>query len=406
MMLQYFKDLESGIAEKLKQNPDIPNARKKYALEVARLGRRLYSGENSVAWCGITAPFDLLSAMGVTSCFVEFIGAMLATTGTIGTFLDHAEQSGYASDICGYHRSVLGSAKQGLMPVPDFLIATSCPCTGGLAVMENLAELFKKELFVLHIPQDESEKSVKYLANQIERMAEFVSSHTGRPLDKEALGRAIENTNRARELMKEVFGLASHIPSPTNGHDLSNFGIVMALLLGTEAAVEISEAYRDEFAARNREMKPGMPGEKHRLMWIQNRIQFKNPLDRLLREQYSANIVVDELNSITWEPVDPDDPYTGLARRAISIPFNGTINRRVSHLQKLALTYKIDGAINPCHRGCRQGAGARGLISEGLREIGIPVLNLEVDVVDPRDFAEGQLATRVEAFIEMLGSRT
>ena len=64
--------------------------------------------------------------------------------------------------------------------------------------------------------------------------------------------------------MKEVFELATHVPSPTNGHDLSNFGIVMALLLGTEAAVEISKAYRDEFAARNREMKPGMPGEKHR----------------------------------------------------------------------------------------------------------------------------------------------
>lgn len=406
MMLQYFKDLESGIAAKIKENPDSPNARKKYALEVARLGTRLYSGESSVAWCGVTAPFDLLSAMGVTSCFVEFIGAMLASTGAIGTFLDHAEHSGYAADICGYHRSVLGSAKQGLMPVPDFLIATSCPCTGGLAVMENLAGMFKKDLFVLHIPQDETEKSVKYLADQIEQMTGFVSAHTGRPIDKGTLRRAIENTNSARELMKEVFELASHVPSPTNGHDLSNFGIVMALLLGTEAAIEISKSYRDEFAARNREMKPGMPGEKHRLMWIQNRIQFKNPLDGLLREQYRANIVVDELNSITWEPIDPDDPYTGLARRAISIPFNGNIRRRVNHLQKLSLSYKIDGAINPCHRGCRQGAGARGLISEGLREIGIPVLNLEVDVVDPRDFAEGQLSTRIEAFIEMLDART
>lgn len=405
MMLQYFKDLESGIAEKIKQNPDAPNARKKYALEVARLGTRLYSGEKNVAWCGVTAPFDLLSAMGVTSCFVEFIGAMLAKTGAIGTFLDHAEHSGYASDICGYHRSVLGSAKQGLMPVPDFLIATSCPCTGGLAVMENLAELFKKDLFVLHIPQDESEKSVKYLADQIEQMTRFVSSHTGRPLDKAALGRAIENTNQAREIMKEVFELAGNIPSPTNGHDLSNFGIVMALLLGTESAVEISKAYRDEFAARNRDMKPGMPGEKYRFMWIQNRIQFKSPLDKLLREQYRANIVVDELNSITWEPIDPDDPYMGLARRAISIPFNGTIRRRIDHLKKLALSYKIDGAINPCHRGCRQGAGARGLIGEGLKEIGIPVLNLEVDVVDPRDFAEGQLSTRIEAFIEMLEAK-
>jgi benzoyl-CoA reductase/2-hydroxyglutaryl-CoA dehydratase subunit BcrC/BadD/HgdB len=33
------------------------------------------------------------------------------------------------------------------------------------------------------------------------------------------------------------------------------------------------------------------------------------------------------------------------------------------------------------------------------------VLNLEVDCIDPRPFAEGQLRTRLEAFAEMLESR-
>ena len=38
-------------------------------------------------------------------------------------------------------------------------------------------------------------------------------------------------------------------------------------------------------------------------------------------------------------------------------------------------------------------------------DTGVPVLNLEVDCVDKRNFAEGQLRTRLEAFIEMLASR-
>ena len=106
-----------------------------------------------------------------------------------------------------------------------------------------------------------------------------------------------------------------------------------------------------------------------------------------------------------WEiPIDPDDPYPGLARRAISIPLNGDIRRRVEHLQELAQAYRIDGAINPCHWGCRQGTGARGLIEEGLKEVGVPVLNLEVDCIDPRNFAQGQLKTRLEAFVEMIES--
>jgi hypothetical protein len=150
----------------------------------------------------------------------------------------------------------------------------------------------------------------------------------------------------------------------------------------------------------------GIPNERIRLLWIQNRIQFKNPLIDILETQYNASIVSDELNDITWDPIDPDDPYIGLARRAISIPFNGQGGRRIRHLQQMAKDYKIDGAINPCHWGCRQGSGARGLISKGLGEIGIPVLNLEVDCIDSRNFAEGQLKTRLEAFTEMLDHRS
>jgi benzoyl-CoA reductase/2-hydroxyglutaryl-CoA dehydratase subunit BcrC/BadD/HgdB len=45
------------------------------------------------------------------------------------------------------------------------------------------------------------------------------------------------------------------------------------------------------------------------------------------------------------------------------------------------------------------------MISQGLSQIGVPVLNLEVDCVDTRNFSEGQLKTRLEAFTEMLDSR-
>ena len=405
MMYDYFKDMADGIEAKILQDPDLPNPRKKYALETARLGSRLYSGNNTVAWCGLAVPFNLLNAMGITSCFVEFVGAVLAATGTADPFLEEAEQAGFVGDTCGYHRSVMGAARKGIMPKPDFLIATTCPCSGGIAIMENLADLFNKDLFVLNVPQEGSEQNVAYLADQIRDMVAFVERHTGKPLDEGKLRQAIENTNHTRKIMKDVYQLAQNIPSPTDGRLLTNFGLVMPLFCGTEAALEIARAYKDEFTARVDNSTPGVPGEKLRLLWIQNRIQFNNPLVELLEKEYQANIVSDELNDIFWDPIDPQDPYPGLARRAIALPLNGSIQRRIGHLQKLARAYRLDGAINPCHWGCRQGAGARGLISDGLKEIGVPVLNLEVDCVDKRNFAEGQLRTRIEAFVEMLESR-
>ncbi|MGD8740549.1 MAG: 2-hydroxyacyl-CoA dehydratase family protein [Desulfobacterales bacterium] len=405
MMYQYFKDMADGIQAKILQDPNIPNPRKKYALETARLGSRLYSDNNTVAWCGLAVPFNLLNAMGITSCFVEFVGAVLAATGTADPFLEEAEQAGFVGDTCGYHRTVMGAARKNIMPEPDFLIATTCPCSGGIAIMENLADLFNKDLFVLNVPQQDSEQNVAYLADQIRDMVKFVTRHTGESLDEGKLRQAVENTNRARKIMQDVYQLAQNVPSPTDGRLLTNFGLVMPLFCGTEAAVEIAQAYKDEFTARVDNGIPGVPDEKLRLLWIQNRIQFNNPLVELLEKEYRANIVSDELNDIFWDPIDPQDPYPGMARRAIAIPLNGSIQRRIGHLQKLARDYRLDGAINPCNWGCRQGTGARGLISDGLKEIGVPVLNLEVDCVDKRNFAEGQLRTRVEAFIEMLESR-
>ena len=236
-------------------------------------------------------------------------------------------------------------------------------------------------------------------------MVAFASRITGRKLDDDVLRKTVKNSNRACGIVREIFALARHVPSPASSKDLSNFLIVMSLFLGSEQAVAIAEAYRDEFRRRIDTNDYGKSGGKFRLLWIQNRIQFRHELEKMMEEEYGASIIIDELNDINWDDIDPENPFEGFARRSIAIPFNGTIERRIGHLKKLAREYRIDGAINPCNWGCRQGTGARGLIEEGLKDIGVPVMNLDVDCVDSRKFTEGQFRTRLEAFMEMLDNR-
>ncbi len=405
MMLNYFNELVGGLEAKIQETSDGIIARKRLTLEIARLGTRLYTPDQKVAWCGVLVPFDLLNAMGVTSCFVEFIGAMLASTGAADTMIDVAEQNGFASDSCSYHRTVCGAAANGLMPQPDFLIGTSAPCSGGIAVIEHLARHFNKELFVLHIPVEHNDTGIDYLAGQLKEMVDFVSARTGRPLDRDRLHAAVELTNRARALWLEVNELIAEVPSPVRRRDMVNVGITLPLFLGTETAVEIARVYRDELAHKVAAGKGGIADEQVRLMWLQNRIQFKNPIEKMLDEEWGAAVVSEELNEVNWEPVDPDDPYRSMAARMLSIPLCRSVEYRLENLRRIAARYKIDGAINPTHWGCRQGSGSRGLIEEGMRSAGVPVLNLEVDCVDARHFAEGQLRTRLEAFIEMLSQR-
>jgi len=401
MMYEHFDNTVKGITEKLNQDPQGINARKKYVLELSRLGKKLYSKDENIAWCGVTAPFDLLNSMGVTSCFVEFVGAMLSSTQAAGYFLEEAEDSGFATDSCAYHRAVMGAVLKKAMPEPDFIIGTSSPCTAGLAIVENFAHQYKKDFFILNVPQNYTKDAVTFLAAQIEEMTRFVSDHTKRPLSKQKLGIALDNFNTSTRLLKNIYDLAKTEPSPVDNKFLKDFGTVINLLMGTKQGVEICQAFKDELEHRIKTGQHHASNEKVRLMWIQNRIQYPFPINEML-DDLGAKIVVDELNDVTWEPMDPDNPFESIAKRMISIPYSMGTSERIRHMQDMACAYRIDGAINPCHWGCRQGTGARGLISKGLKDINVPVLNLEIDCVDSRNLAKGQIETRVEAFLEML----
>lgn len=401
MMYDHFDNAVKGITDKLNQDPHGINARKKYVLELSRLGKKLYSKDENIAWCGVTAPFDLLGSMGVTSCFVEFVGAMLSSTQTAGYFFEEAEDSGFATDSCAYHRAVMGAVLKNAMPEPDFIIGTSSPCTAGLAIVENFAYQYKKDFFLLNVPQNYTQDAIKYLSAQLEEMVRFVSDHTKRPLSKQKLGIALENFNASSQLLKEIYDLAKTNPSPVDNNILKDFGTVITLLMGTQKGIDICQAFKDELNHRIKTRREHASKEKIRLMWIQNRIQYPFPINEML-EDLGAVIVVDELNDVTWDPMDPDNPFESIAKRIISIPFSMNASERIKHLQGLAGAYRIDGAINPCHWGCRQGTGIRGLISKGMKDINVPVLNLEIDCVDSRNLAKGQIETRVEAFLEML----
>jgi benzoyl-CoA reductase/2-hydroxyglutaryl-CoA dehydratase subunit BcrC/BadD/HgdB len=404
-MLEYFENLISGLEAKLAESRIDQRARKRFALEVARLGKRLYSKPGKLAWCGVVVPFDLMAAFGITSCFVEFVGAMLASTGGVAPMLGLAEENSFSTDGCSYHRAVIGAAKQGLLPAPDFFIASTAPCAGGLATLEVLARHFKRDLFVLDVPSNNSPEAVAYLAEQFKAMVEFVEDHLGEKLKPEALAQAVEYSNQTQAYLEQVNKLTEHVPTPARKKDMVNIGITSALFFGTPGGVEVAKTYRDEFQEKIKKNIAGHRQEKVRLMWLQSRIQFNNPLEKMLEEEMSAAIVFDEFNDVSWEPLDPNDPYPQMAKRVLSRCITVPVAERVRMLQDYAKRYKIDGALNPCHWGCRQGTGGRGMIQKGLGQVGIPVLNLEVDCIDPRNFAEGQLRTRLQAFVEMLAAQ-
>ncbi|MEW6203473.1 MAG: 2-hydroxyacyl-CoA dehydratase family protein [bacterium] len=399
MLKEYFDGLTEGLAKKIAERK---TGRRLLAYETGRLGQRMFNPRYSVAWTNVFVPFELLLSMDVAGFFIEFVGGMVASTGVAPGFLQRAEQAGYSTDGCSYHRCTLGAAMENLIPAPDLLIGATIPCDGGLQTVNELGRLYGKKVFVLNIPHNFSGESVRYLTHQFEEMIEYITEMTGKVMDYDRLRHIVHLSNDARGHLVDIFGIAKNIPSPVTGRDLKNFAIIFALLLGTEEGVEVARLFYDELKSRLETGAGGMSKEKYRLLWIQNRIQFKTRLIEHLEENYGANVVVDELNHIHWEDMDEDRPLESLAERMMTHPFNGPIQRRLDTMKHLAVEYKVVGAINPSHWGCRQSCGARTLFRNALQEVGVPVMNLDVDCVDERNYSEGQVLTRLEGFMEMI----
>ncbi len=400
MLKKYFFQLEASLKAKLDANT---TARRKFVYEIARIGTRLFDDKWSIGWTTVFVPYEILTSMSVSGMFVEFFGAMLAGSGMSSKYLDLSESKGFSTDSCSYHRTIIGAAMDGLLPKPDVLIGASIPCNGGVKALKRIGEIFNKEVFILNIPIEVTTKSIDYLTEQFEQMIEYVENETGRKLDYEKLKKSIRYNNEAREYLIELNNLCMNVPSPVNSNDLKNF-IMIVVLLGTKESVEVAKLYRDEFKFRVDNNLSSVQEEKYRLMWIQNRIQFKTDLLRILEENYGAKIVIDELNHIWWEPMDENDPLRSLANRIMTHPLVGPVEKRLKVIAQLAQDFKIDGAVNPAHWGCRQSAGARVLFKDALQKIGIPLIHLDVDCVDERNYAPGQIMTRMEAFLEMLSN--
>jgi len=398
MLKMYFQDLETGLKRKLDQKV---TARRKFIYEIGRVGSRIFNDDWSIGWTTVFVPFEILNSMNVSGMFVEFFGAMLSGTGISRKYFEAAESKGFSTDSCSYHRAIIGAAMEGLIPQPDVLIGASIPCNGGVKALMRLGEIFNKEVFILNIPIEVTSDSIDYLVEQYEQMVGYIERETGRKLDFDKLKQSIRYNNQAREFVLEMQDLCKNVPSPAKPNDLKNF-IMFNLLQGTKEGVEVAKTYRDEFQNKVKMGIPGVVDEKLRLFWIQNRVQFKTDIMDILEKEHGANVVIDEFNHIWWEPMDENDPMRSFAQRMITHPIVGPVERRIKVMTQLAKDYKVNGAINPSHWGCRQTLGARVLFKDALQKIDVPFINLDLDCADSRNFSKGQVLTRLEAFMEML----
>lgn len=99
---------------------------------------------------------------------------------------------------------------------------------------------------------------------------------------------------------------------------------------------------------------------------------------------------------------DPDHPFESMARRLVYGAVNGRAKERLAFALEQAKNANADGVVVFCHWGCKQTLGISQLAKQYFEQNGLPTLVLDGDGCDSRNVADGQMVTRVNAFIEQL----
>lgn len=109
-----------------------------------------------------------------------------------------------------------------------------------------------------------------------------------------------------------------------------------------------------------------------------------------------------EMNLDYMEELDTAHPLNALARKMLNNLYNGPYERKIKRVAELVEELHADAVIHFCHWGCKQSAGGVMLLKEEMRKRGVPMLILDGDAMDRRNSHDGQIKTRLEAFLELL----
>jgi benzoyl-CoA reductase/2-hydroxyglutaryl-CoA dehydratase subunit BcrC/BadD/HgdB len=363
----------------------------------------LYADRSAPAiWTNIFFPSELMWGLGLVPFYPEMGASVGAGLGLSPIGVQRSEALGYPVDLCTFNRSAAGLRDAGYYPDADAYVSTSNLCDVTGQMLANFAYEDQRPFFLLDVPPHPDQGAVAYLTAQLEDLVEHWTQALDIRYDRERLRQAIRLSNQARKLALEVMALREAQPAPLRGSAMLGQLGILTSIFGHPAGGDYYQALRDYTLERIERTDPEQTNQKVRLYWMHLKPYFMTELLSHLEDNLGAVIAFEESSNVWWDKLDEEDPIPSLARKILTNPLNGPVERRLHLAQDHMFRYQCAGAIHFSHWGCRQSSGALRNVRVHLRKEGLPLLVIDGDCVDPANLQLGPLRTRIEAFVEML----
>ncbi|MBQ4307848.1 MAG: 2-hydroxyacyl-CoA dehydratase [Lachnospiraceae bacterium] len=350
-----------------------------------------------LAYTNIFAPVELLMSFGLTCVSMENISSFLAGFYLEDLLTDKAETLGIAGTLCSYHRTFIGAVETGLIPTPAAAVTTTTVCDGNVGTFRWFGKKRGVGPFILDIPYRWSPEAESYVENQLTELAGHLQAVTGKPYDEDLLKLILERENRGKQHYLSFLEKRQHHRWP------STISLNVYQLFATHLSIG-AEWTEQLFARMDEEVESFAAETAKRLFWVH--IQpYPQPSLREYINTPGRGVAVcaDDFNLDYTEPLDVQHPLKALARKMILNIYNGPNSRKVGAVEDMVRKYKPDGVVQFAHWGCRQSAGGAMELKERMKELGVPMLVLDGDAIDRRNSPDGQIRTRFEAFLEVIG---
>ena len=384
-----------GLKLRWKPDPRLPQSRRYVAQLLNRSVIATLKQPQQAALTSVYLPSELLWAMGLRPMCAELYSAFLNGAGAEHGFVEAAEAAGIPETYCSYHKVLMGSAATGVLPRPAVIANTSLACDANSLTFAALAKQYGVPHFYVDVPPDDSAASLAYVADELREMGAFLERTTGRTLSPERLRTALVHTQNTIENFRAVLPLRRERSLPGDVTSEMYEIYTTHIALGTPEAERYSRLLRDDFAA-------APPAHGLRLLWIHTIPFWQAPVRDTFNFSDRVQVVSCDMNFESLVDTDPDRPYESMARRLVESSWNGSGERRIAAALAMAKTLRADGVVCFCHWGCKQTMGISARCKKELEAAGFPTLILNGDGCDRGNSSDGQIATRVNAFLEML----
>lgn len=312
-------------------------------------------------------------------------------------------------NICPLIKSFIGFKLAKICPYFEScdLVVGETTCDGKKKAFEILSDYIP--VHVMETPHMKKERDRELWLGEVKDFARLVEKFTGSKITAETLSRSIREVNEKRRALRRLAELRKHDPAPISGKDSL---LIEQIAMYDDVArftAKVNELC-DELEQKVRDGQGVFPARTPRVIVTGTPMAIPNWKVPHIIETSGAVIVAEELctglryfeNEVAEDAKDMASQVENVAARYLGINcavFTPNTDR-LDRILELVKEYRADGVIHCALSFCDPYAVEANRVEKVLKQQNIPLLKIETGY-DQED--AGQLKTRVEAFVEMLG---